>query len=209
MLYRTEVDLPTGGVLTVGTEVRDRAVVSVDGVVVGVLEREHHDRAIALPPVVGTLELLVEDQGRVDYGPRIGEPKGLIGGVAVDGVPLARWSASPLALDPIAPAALSALADVVPTGGDVLAGPVVAAGSFELATADDRYLSLDGFRKGVAWVNGFCLGRYWSRGPQKTLAVPGPVLRAGRNEVVVLELHAAASRTVCLLAEPDLGHTEA
>lgn len=209
VLYRTEVDLPTGGVLTVGNEVRDRAVVSVDGVVVGVLEREHHDRAIALPPVVGTLELLVEDQGRVDYGPRIGEPKGLIGGVAVDGVPLARWSASPLALDPIAPAALSALASVPPTGGDVLAGPVIAAGSFDLPTADDRYLSLDGFRKGVAWVNGFCLGRYWSRGPQKTLAVPGPVLRAGRNEVVVLELHAAASRTVCLLAEPDLGHTEA
>ncbi|AIV40682.1 glycoside hydrolase family 35 protein [Curtobacterium sp. MR_MD2014] len=209
VLYRTEVDLPDGGVLTVGTEVRDRAVVSVDGVVVGVLEREHHDRAIALPPVTGTLELLVEDQGRVDYGPRIGEPKGLIGGVAVDGVPLARWSASPLALDPIAPAAVDQLAALVPTDGDVLAGPVLAAGSFDLTSTEDRYLSLDGFRKGVAWVNGFCLGRYWSRGPQQTLAVPGPVLRAGRNEVVVLELHASASRTVCMLLEPDLGHTEA
>jgi len=209
VLYRTEVDLPGGGVLSVGTEVRDRAIVSVDGVVVGVLEREHHDRAITLPPVVGTLELLVEDQGRVDYGPRIGEPKGLIGGVAVDGVPLERWTASPLALDPIAPAALSVLQALEPTGGDVLAGPVVAAGSFDLDAAGDRYLSLDGFRKGVVWVNGFCLGRYWSRGPQRTLAVPGPVLRAGGNEVVVLELHAAASRTVCLLAEPDLGHTEA
>ncbi|MDT0210989.1 beta-galactosidase [Curtobacterium sp. BRD11] len=209
VLYRTEVDLPDGGVLTVGTEVRDRAVVSVDGVVVGVLEREHHDRAIALPPVTGTLELLVEDQGRVDYGPRIGEPKGLIGGVAVDGVPLARWSASPLALDPIAPAAVDQLAALVPTDGDVLAGPVLAAGSFDLRSTEDRYLSLDGFRKGVAWVNGFCLGRYWSRGPQQTLAVPGPVLRAGRNEVVVFELHASASRTVCMLLEPDLGHTEA
>lgn len=209
VLYRTEVDLPDGGVLTVGTEVRDRAVVSVDGVVVGVLEREHHDRAIALPPVTGTLELLVEDQGRVDYGPRIGEPKGLIGGVAVDGVPLARWSASPLALDPIAPAAVDQLAALVPTDGDVLAGPVLAAGSFDLTSTEDRYLSLDGFRKGVAWVNGFCLGRYWSRGPQQTLAVPGPVLRAGRNEVVVFELHASASRTVCMLLEPDLGHTEA
>lgn len=209
VLYRTEVDLPDGGVLTVGTEVRDRAVVSVDGVVVGVLEREHHDRAIALPPVTGTLELLVEDQGRVDYGPRIGEPKGLIGGVAVDGVPLARWSASPLALDPIAPAAVDQLAALVPTDGDVLAGPVLAAGSFDLTSTEDRYLSLDGFRKGVAWVNGFCLGRYWSRGPQQTLAVPGPVLRAGRNEVVVFELHASASRTVCMLVEPDLGHTEA
>ncbi|MBP1302847.1 beta-galactosidase family protein [Curtobacterium sp. 1310] len=209
VLYRTEVDLPDGGVLTVGTEVRDRAVVSVDGVVVGVLEREHHDRAIALPPVTGTLELLVEDQGRVDYGPRIGEPKGLIGGVAVDGVPLARWSASPLALDPIAPAAVDQLAALAPNDGDVLAGPVLAAGSFDLTSTEDRYLSLDGFRKGVAWVNGFCLGRYWSRGPQQTLAVPGPVLRAGRNEVVVFELHASASRTVCMLLEPDLGHTEA
>jgi beta-galactosidase len=209
VLYRTEVDLPSGGVLTVGEEVRDRAVVSVAGTVVGVLEREHHDRAIALPPVTGTLELLVEDQGRVDYGPRIGEPKGLVGGVAVDGVPLERWTASPLALDPIAPAALSVLGAIESTDGDELAGPVVAAGSFDLAVPGDRYLSLDGFRKGVAWVNGFCLGRYWSRGPQKTLAVPGPVLRAGRNELVVLELHASASRTACLLVEPDLGHTEA
>ncbi|MCE0459130.1 glycoside hydrolase family 35 protein [Curtobacterium flaccumfaciens] len=209
VLYRAEVDLPAGGVLTVGEEVRDRAIVTVDGTVVGVLEREHHDRAIALPPVTGTLELLVEDQGRVDYGPRIGEPKGLIGGVAVDGVPLARWTASPIALDPIAPAALAVLAAIEPTDGDVLAGPVFAAGSFDLPVADDRYLSLDGFRKGVAWVNGFCLGRYWSRGPQSTLAIPGPVLREGRNELVVLELHAAASRTACLLLEPELGHTEA
>lgn len=209
VLYRTEVDLPSGGVLTVGEEVRDRAIVSVDGTVVGVLEREHHDRAIALPAVTGTLELLVEDQGRVDYGPRIGEPKGLIGGVSVDGVPLARWSASPIALDPVPAAALDVLAAIEPTDGDVLAGPVFATGSFDLDAADDRYLRLDGFRKGVAWVNGFCLGRYWSRGPQRTLAVPGPALRAGRNDVVVLELHAAAARSVHLLAEPDLGHTEA
>jgi beta-galactosidase len=209
VLYRAEVDLPAGGVLTVGEEVRDRAIVTVDGTVVGVLEREHHDRAIALPPVTGTLELLVEDQGRVDYGPRIGEPKGLIGGVAVDEVPLARWTASPIALDPLAPAALAVLAAIEPTDGDVLAGPTFAAGTFDLDAADDRYLSLDGFRKGVAWVNGFCLGRYWSRGPQSTLAIPGPVLREGRNELVVLELHAAASRTACLLLEPELGHTEA
>ena len=56
VLYRTEVALSDGGVLTIGTEVRDRALVSVDGVVVGVLEREHHDRAIALPPVTGMMQ---------------------------------------------------------------------------------------------------------------------------------------------------------
>ncbi|MCP1502788.1 beta-galactosidase [Curtobacterium herbarum] len=226
VLYRTEVDLPTGGVLTVAEEVRDRVLVRVDGQTVGVLEREHHDRAIALPPVTGLLELLVEDQGRVDYGPRIGEPKGLIGAVRIGDDVLSRWTVSPLALDPVPEAALDALrtapvssvsavsavstVSTVSTG-ETLAGPVFAMGSFELPErgADlDRYLALDGFRKGVAWVNGFCLGRYWSRGPQRTLAVPGPVLRAGRNEVVVFEVHASAARTVCLCVEPSLGHTE-
>ncbi|MDN4648486.1 glycoside hydrolase family 35 protein [Curtobacterium sp. PsM8] len=220
VLYRTEVDLPTGGVLTVAEEVRDRVLVRVDGRTVGVLEREHHDRAIALPPVTGLLELLVEDQGRVDYGPRIGEPKGLIGAVRIGDDLLSRWTVSPLALDPVPAAALDALrtapvasvsAVSTVSTGETLAGPVFAMGSFELPErgADlDRYLALDGFRKGVAWVNGFCLGRYWSRGPQRTLAVPGPVLRAGRNEVVVFEVHASAARTVCLCVEPSLGHTE-
>ncbi|PZE63850.1 beta-galactosidase family protein [Curtobacterium sp. MCBD17_021] len=212
VLYRTEVDLPEGGVLTVAEEVRDRVLVSLDGRPVGVLEREHHDRAIALPPATGLLELLVEDQGRVDYGPRIGEPKGLIGAVRVDDVVLSRWTVSPLALDPVPEAALEVLRTAPSAMGETVAGPAFAVGTFDLSerAADlDRYLALDGFRKGVAWVNGFCLGRYWSRGPQGTLAVPGPVLRPGRNEVVVFEVHASASRTVCMCVEPELGHTEA
>jgi beta-galactosidase len=211
VLYRAEVELPDGGVLTVGEEVRDRAVVSVAGRPVGVLEREHHDRAIALPPATGLLELLVEDQGRVDYGPRIGEPKGLVGVVRIDGVEVPRWTVAPLALDPLPDAAVDELRRASRSTADALAGPALALGTFELTDGDttDRYLSLDGFRKGVAWVNGFCLGRYWSRGPQKTLAVPGPVLRAGTNEVVVFEVHASASRGACLCGEPDLGHTEA
>jgi beta-galactosidase len=212
VLYRTEVDLPDGGVLTVAEEVRDRVLVRVDGRTVGVLEREHHDRAIALPPVTGLLELLVEDQGRVDYGPRIGEPKGLIGAVRIDDAVLSRWTVAPLALDPMPEAALGMLRDAATSAGEALAGPAFGSGTFDLSEHEaslDRYLALDGFRKGVAWVNGFCLGRYWSRGPQGTLAVPGPVLRAGHNEVVVFEVHASASRTVCLCVEPRLGHTEA
>ncbi|PZE85246.1 beta-galactosidase family protein [Curtobacterium sp. MCBD17_032] len=212
VLYRTEVDLPEGGVLTVAEEVRDRVLVSLAGRPVGVLEREHHDRAITLPPATGLLELLVEDQGRVDYGPRIGEPKGLIGAVRVDDVVLARWTVSPLALDPLPDTAVAALRAAPASAGETIAGPAFGSGSFDLPESGavlDRYLALDGFRKGVAWVNGFCLGRYWSRGPQGTLAVPGPVLRAGRNEVVVFEVHAAASRTVCMCVEPELGHTEA
>jgi beta-galactosidase len=42
--------------------------------------------------------------------------------------------------------------------------------------------------KGVVWVNGHNLGRYWNVGPQQTLYVPVEWLKQGYNEVVVLEL---------------------
>ena len=60
-------------------EIRDRAIVTLDGQPVGVLSRTEHLRTLPLPPRDGELGLLVEDQGRVDYGPRIGEQKGLVG----------------------------------------------------------------------------------------------------------------------------------
>src|SRR6266508_4437620 len=71
-IYRTELSGDRPGVLTLG-EVRDRAAVFLEGAPVGILEREHHERAIALPSGRGRLELVVEDQGRVNYGARIGE----------------------------------------------------------------------------------------------------------------------------------------
>ena len=44
--------------------------------------------------------------------------------------------------------------------------------------------------QGVAWVNGFNLGWYWpDKGPQMTLFIPGPLLRPGDNELILLEMH--------------------
>ena len=54
----------------------------------------------------------------------------------------------------------------------------------------DSFLSLPGWHKGVAWINGFNLGRYWPVvGPQKTLYVPGALLRPhpAQNKIVILE----------------------
>jgi beta-galactosidase len=219
-LYRAEIDVAGGTVFSVD-EVRDRAQVFVNGAPVGVLARDHHDRAIALPADArGTLELLVEDQGRVDYGPRIGEPKGLIGTALLGGEPLRRWEVLPIdlgdlsavaaALDaagPAGPAVSAESAEGAPAGASVVAGPVFARGHFDLEAAADLFLDTSQWGKGVVWVNGFCLGRYWSRGPQCTLYVPAPVVRAGANEIVVLELH-AASTTVRFVEAPGLGHTD-
>ena len=48
---------------------------------------------------------------------------------------------------------------------------------------------MTGYRKGVVWVNGHNLGRYWDIGPQKRLYCPASWLKAGANDVVVFDLH--------------------
>jgi beta-galactosidase len=214
-LYAADLVAPddaAAAVLTVG-EVRDRAQVFLDRQGVGVLARDHHDTSLALPPGArGRLEILVEDQGRVDYGPRIGEAKGLIGPVSVAGRELRGWDVRPIPLDDIA-AVGAALRDRPerdhqPTAlAGQLAGPAFARAVFDLPEAADLYLSTAGWGKGFAWVNGFCLGRYWSRGPQRALYVPGPATRPGTNELIILELH-AASAAVAFHPGPDLGHTD-
>ena len=98
-VFSTRLDRGGPATLTVGEEVRDRAWVLVDGVPVGVLARDAHERALVLPDARGELAIVVEDQGRVDYGTRIGEHKGLIGGVHLDGVELTGWTARPIDLD--------------------------------------------------------------------------------------------------------------
>jgi beta-galactosidase len=199
-------DADAAAVLTV-SEVRDRAQVFLNRQSIGVLARDHHDTSLALPAGArGRLEILVEDQGRVDYGPRIGEAKGLIGPVAVGGAEPRGWEVLPIALEDIAMVAdaLRARPDGTATA---LAGPVFARAVFDLARPSDLFLSTAGWGKGIAWVNGFCVGRYWSRGPQRTLYVPGPATRQAGNELIILELH-AASASAAFLPGPDLGHTE-
>ena len=205
-LLTTRVEAEGPAVLCFG-EVRDHASVFLDGQPVGTLLREHHQRALGLHRAVGELAVVVEDHGRVNYGPRIGEPKGLIGGATLDGRPLTGWDVRPLVLD-TPPPLWTGTDDPAPVGGPV-AGPVFLRARFDLDAPADLHLDTGGWGRGVVWVNGFCLGRYWSRGPQRTLYVPGPVLRTDGNELVVLELAALTEPTTRFVAGPLLGHTEA
>lgn len=198
-LYETELTATGPAVLTLG-EVRDRAWVYLDGELVGILSRDAHEHAIALPRSSGRLALLVEDQGRVNYGPRLGEHKGLIGPARLDGVELSGWSVRPIDLDAVPGLSLHA-ASAIP-------GPRIARARFELTSQSDLFLDTASWGKGMAWINGFALGRYWRRGPQNTLYVPAPATRAGTNELVVLELEVLTSTAVRFVDGLRLGHTE-
>ncbi|PAZ10241.1 beta-galactosidase [Streptomyces sp. SA15] len=201
VLYRTTVPASGDGLLHFAGGVGDRAQVFVDGASVGVLERERHDETlpVRVPEPGAVLEVLVENQGGVNYGPRIGAPKGLLGPVSFQGAALQGWECRPVPLGDL---------DAVPfvrSDADTDAVPAFHHGTFEVDTPTDTFLALPGWTKGQAWVNGFHLGRYWNRGPQRTLYVPGPVLRPGRNELVLLELHATTGTRARLTDTPDLG----
>lgn len=206
-LYRTRIQSSGPAVLDID-EVRDRAQVFLDRQALGTLSRDHHESSLALPSdASGTLEILVEDQGRVNYGPRLGESKGLIGTARINGEALWEWEVLPVSLDDIRPVTAALKAESTYPDAPV-SGPVFVYGSFDLPGGGDLFLSTRGWTKGLVWINGFCLGRYWSRGPQATLYVPGPLLRKHGNEITILELQAASSRTVSFVAAHNLGHTD-
>jgi beta-galactosidase len=166
---------------------RDLAVVYVDGERAGTLTEED-DRL--KEPVAGhaRVELWVESLGRVNYGPRTGEPKGITGGLLHERQYLHGVRARGLrleALDDVTRVAFGAL----PGDG----GPGLYRGTVTVTGAGDACLELPGWTRGFVWINGFNLGRYWSAGPQESLYVPGPVLREGVNDVWVLEFEGASA----------------
>ena len=85
-------------------------------------------------------------------------------------------------------------------------GPQFLRGQFSVRAAADSFVCVSGGRKGLVWVNGFNLGRYWqTQGPQRTLYLPAPLLREGLNDLILLELDPSSPPAVHLMAVADLG----
>ncbi len=188
ILYRSDIVHPPGRVVLSVERVHDRAQVFVNGVEAGVVERNGGGTLeLDLPAGPVRLELLVENMGRVNYGPDLQDRKGLLGWVRLGINKLYHWTMFPLPLDE-----LSALR----FGTAACAGPAFHRAVFDVTEPADSFLSLPGWNKGVAWINGFNLGRYWERGPQQALYVPAPLLRTGENELIVFELHGGTGDAV-------------
>jgi beta-galactosidase len=150
---------------------------------VGVLDRRHKQDSLKLTLPAGKvkLDILVENLGRINFGPYLlKNKKGITGSVLFNGKQVYNWAMYRLPF--------SDVSHIVYNTKVKSDKPTVKKGTFNLSTVADTYLDMSHCGKGVVWVNGHNLGRYWSVGPQQTLYLPAEWLKKGRNDIVVFEL---------------------
>ena len=199
ILYRTTLRSPARGDLVI-RDVRDYAQVYLDGTLAGTIDRRlGHDRlTIDVPSAAARLDILVENSGRVNFNMPIREErKGITRAVLLNDKEITGWTVFTLPM-PGPPAPVRAQ----PAAANAFEGAGVYRGTFQLVTPGDTFLDTRGWGKGTVWINGHHLGRFWDIGPQQTMYVPGPWLRAGRNEIVVFSLTRPARTTMAALTAP-------
>jgi beta-galactosidase len=198
ILYRTKI--PAGSATTLeAAAIHDFGYVFVDGKRIGVLDRRSGSAKISLPARENEsqLDILVEPMGRVNFGPEMLDPKGLIAPVKFGNAELKGWQIFNLPLDD------KMLGDLKFTAGKI-DSPAFWRGEFILKKAGDTFLDLRHWSKGVVWVNGHCLVRFWNIGPSQTAYLPGCWLHAGKNEIVILDYLGPEKPEIAGLEKPIL-----
>jgi len=186
-LYEAELLIPAEGTTLRVLEPRDRAWVFLDGVLIHRVDRNVPDEGVPLAGAgtAARLSIVVENEGRVNFGRHVGEEKGLLGGASLDAHGVSRlvhgWSQWPVDMQ-----SLTELPEIpTPSPGE-------SSGVYRAELACDRpadaFIALPGWEKVYVWLNGFLLGRLDSRGPQGTLYAPGALWLKGDNVVEVLSL---------------------
>lgn len=143
------------------------------------------------------LGILVENMGRVNYSVQMNhQHKGIKDGVIINGAFQSDWTHYSLPLDNL---------EKLDFTKEYREGaPSFYRFTFEADDLGDTFLDFTGWGKGVAFINGFNLGRYWEVGPQKRLYIPAPLLKQGENEIILFETDGKAIDSITLTDEPQL-----
>ena len=162
-----------------------------------ILKKSPEDNSVMMKALDGDRKIgvLVDTMGRVNYGARMLDRKGIsdiyIGNQRQMGFDV--WT---LPLDNLENLKYSDKYDKNE--------PVFLKGTFKTDSKADCFVHLDGFEKGYVFVNGFNLGRFWAVGPQKSLYLPGALLKE-ENEIIVLSLNGFSTPEVSILDTHNLG----
>ncbi|HWI90627.1 MAG TPA: beta-galactosidase family protein [Flavisolibacter sp.] len=197
IIYKTKLIGHKSGTLKIW-EPHDYALVFLNEKFIDTVYRDGGKWEVSLPKTnvdTPVLEIVVEGMGHINFAQFMIDRKGITDRVTLNGMTLMNWQAKLISLDE----------NFIKTKKPDLKVKVdndkpcnFFEGSFELSGTGDTYFDMSGYSKGVLYVNGHNLGRYWSIGPQERLYCPASFLKKGKNEILVFDLHqlsAAAIKT--------------
>jgi beta-galactosidase len=185
ILYRTSLIGHKKGKLCI-TDLHDYATVFVDGKYIGKLDRSKAENTIELPASTSEnpqLDILVEGMGRINFAEYLIDRKGITDRVSLNGMTLMNWQIFNLPMGENDPGNLKFISGEPTKPGNFFRS------EFNLTETGDTYVDVSQWKKGLVWVNGHNLGRYWNIGPQKQLYCPATWLKKGKNEIVIFDLH--------------------
>lgn len=205
ILYRTHLQASDQELILTITEIHDWAQVFIDGEKIATLSRLKGEGVVKLPPMKngGRLDILVEAMGRMNFDKGIYDWKGITEKVEIEGKQgkqeLKNWQVYNIPLD-YEFAKIKSYKTNKKTDGQ----PAYFKGTFTLDKVGDTFLSMLNWTKGLVWVNGYAIGRFWEIGPQQTLYMPGCWLKKGQNEIVILDLASPVKAEIEGLRKPIL-----
>ncbi|UKM66079.1 beta-galactosidase [Flavobacteriaceae bacterium GSB9] len=189
ILYRTM--LPAGKDCVLKVEaVHDFAWIFSNGKKLGAMDRRKGDFEINIPARENatTIDILVHAMGRINFGPEVHDRKGLIGSIQFlddksNNIKIGNWEVFNIPYDD---SMLKNLKFEEANPNENMPG--IWSGEIMIDKVGDVFLDVSSWGKGVVWINGHCLGRYWNIGPTQTMYIPEPWLKRGVNKVLVLDL---------------------
>lgn len=186
ILYKTHLKGPSDYQPLVINDVHDRAYIFLNDDLYAIQSRNDENSIVSIrvPEEGVELSILVENMGRISYGHELKDYKGITDSVRLGQNFIYNWTAYPLELNDLTQIDFKAETDMI-----FYDHPTFYKAQFIIdETPADTFVKLPAFTKGMIFINGKPLSRYWSKGPQKSAYLPAPFLNQGVNEIVVFEL---------------------
>lgn len=192
ILYKTQLIGRKSGNLQI-TDLHDYATVFLNGKYLGNLDRRSGVSSIKIPTSDiknPTLEILVEGMGHINFAQEMIDRKGITNRVTLSGMTLMNWELYKLPMNDAFIRNLTSSTTEIDKPG------LFFKGHFNLSDVADTYVDVSKYQKGIIWINGHNLGRYWNIGPQKKLYCPACWLKPGKNEVLIFDQHQMEPQTI-------------
>ncbi len=210
MIYSTELpvfDKPAKLHIENG---HDHIQVFIGDKYVGTLDRRMGEKDIVLPSqsTKQTLCLVVEAMGRINFGRAIKDFKGIVGDaemtIELGGnhftASLKNWNTYMI---PDTYEFYKGRKYTTANVADKSARhPGYYKATFNVKKPGDTFIDMSTWGKGLVYVNGHALGRFWEIGPQQALYCPGCWLKKGKNEIVIFDIVGPTAQTVAGLDHP-------